>query len=111
MRSKQTLIVQRLTAILLMAVLFFVQGVKLLHRHDYTGTKIHHNASDDPAVHIGHYCAICDYHLTKDAELPSSIGLLQVLSYQYITYSFRPSHSYPGLVSIDANKGPPAMKL
>jgi hypothetical protein len=110
MRNKQSLLLHQLPAIALMAVLFFVQGVKLLHRHDYASSgKIHHPSG----AHIGaaHYCAICDYHLTKDAELPSVTEAQAPLSYQYITYTFRPSPDYPGMIYVHANKGPPAMIL
>jgi hypothetical protein len=92
-----------------MAVLFFVQGVKLLHRHDYASGKIHSPAGQHLAA--AHYCAICDYHLTKDAELPAISHALPPLSYQHITYTFRPSPAYPGMVYVHANKGPPARML
>lgn len=109
MRNKPSLLFHQLTAIALMAVLFFVQGVKALHRHDYAAGKTanvegHHLAA-------AHYCAICDYHLTKDAELPPVTAALPLLSCQYITYTFRPSPAYPGMVYVHANKGPPAVML
>lgn len=107
MRKKQTRLLHQLTAIALMAVLFFVQGVKLLHRHDYA--KPHHVAGHHLAA--AHYCAICDYHLTKDAELPAVTAVLPPLSYQYITYTFRPSPAASGMIYVHANKGPPAMML
>lgn len=110
MRNKQSLLLHKLPAIALMAVLFFVQGVKLLHRHDYAPS----GKTDSAAGHhlaAAHYCAICDYHLAKDAELPAIIAALPPLSYQYITYTFRPSPDYPGMIYVHANKGPPAMML
>jgi len=107
MRNKQSLLLHKLPAIALMAVLFFVQGVKLLHRHDYAKT----HTSNGHHLATAHYCAICDYHLTKDAELPSVIAALPPLSYQYITYTFRPSPTGSGMVYVHANKGPPAMML
>jgi hypothetical protein len=111
MRDQQTHLVHKLLAILLMAMLFYVQGVKLLHRHDYLPTK--HPAEADQHTDAGqringaHSCPICDFHLAKDAELPQGMAPLQELSCQYITYPFRPSVPYPGMVSIHANKGPP----
>jgi len=107
MRNKQSLLLHKLPAIALTAVLFFVQGVKLLHRHDYA--KTHPCAGHHLAA--AHYCAICDYHLSKDAELPSVTATLPPLSYQYITYTFRPSPAASGMVYVHANKGPPAMML
>ena len=112
MHNRQPLLVHRLLAIFLMAVLFFVQGVKVLHRHDYTSLKPYTNADQHTdagkRVHGAHACSICDYHLAKDAELPAGIAPLQVLSCQYITYPFRPSAAYPGMAYIHANRGPPA---
>jgi len=110
MRNKPSLLFHQLMAIALIAALFFVQGVKLLHRHDYASSGKMHSPS---GAHIAakHYCAICDYHLTKDAELPSITDAAPPLSYQYITYTFRPSLVYPGMIYVHANKGPPAMML
>jgi hypothetical protein len=110
MRNNSSLLLHKLPAIALMAVLFFVQGVKLLHRHDYASSgKTGHIAGHQ--LSTAHYCAICDYHLTKDAELPSVTDGLPPLSYHYIAYTFRPSPAYPGMVYAHANKGPPAMML
>lgn len=110
MSNKQPLFPQKLIAIFLVAVLFFVQGVKLLHRHDYTPSR-YHQAAADPHIAAGHYCAICDYHLAKDAELTPATGTQLLLSYQYISYPFRLSSSCAGMVQVHANKGPPAMML
>jgi hypothetical protein len=110
MRNKQPLLLHQLLAISLVALLFFVQGVKLMHRHDYAASgKIHSPAGQHLAT--AHYCAICDYHLVKDAELPSVMAAAPPLSYQYITYPFRLSPAYPGTAYVHANKGPPAMML
>lgn len=111
MGNKQPLLVHKLLAIVLMAALFFVQGVKLLHRHDYLAAS--HPVKSDQHTDAGqringaHSCPVCDYQLAKDAELPQGIAPLQELSSQYITYPFRPSAPYPGMVSVHANKGPP----
>ena len=110
MRNKQSHLLHKLLAISLVAVLFFVQGVKLLHRHDYAASgKVHSPAGQHLAA--AHYCAICDYHLTTDAELAPTATLPPALSYQYIVYPFRPSPSCAGMTLVHANKGPPAMML
>ena len=110
MSNKQPLLTQKMMAIFLMATLFFVQGVKLLHRHDYTPSR-YHQATADPHIAAGHYCAICDYHLSKDVEPVPAIGTQLLLSYQYISYPFRLSPSCAGMTQVHANKGPPAMML
>jgi hypothetical protein len=110
MRNKQPLLLHKLLAISLVAMLFIVQGIKLLHRHDYAASgKIHSPAGQHLAA--AHYCAICDYHLAKDAELTPKATLLPALSYQYIIYPFRPSPFLAGMTQVHANKGPPAMML
>ena len=110
MRNKQSLLLRQLPAIALMVVLFFAQGVKLLHHHNYapSGKAPDHTGA---LIAAAHYCAICDYHITKDAELPPVTAAVPLLSYQYITYTFRPSPAYPGIAYVHANKGPPVMML
>lgn len=110
MRKRQSHLLHQLLAIFLLAVLLFVQGVKLAHRHDYAAP----GKGDSPSGHhfaAAHSCAVCDYHLTKDAELSPTATLPPALSYQHIIFPFRPSPSCTGMTLAHANKGPPAMKM
>jgi hypothetical protein len=104
------ILVRKLLAFFLMAVLLFIQGVQLLHRHHYTPLKSSAVSSGlDKFTRSAHACAICDYHLAKDAELPHATVSLQALPYHYIVYSFRQPIKYAGLLQAHTNKGPPVV--
>ncbi|GAA0550919.1 hypothetical protein LX66_4549 [Chitinophaga japonensis] len=99
-----------LLAMFFMALLVFVQGVKLLHRHGDTLSKQRYAADRhavDQRFNAAHYCAVCDYQLTKHAELPPTVESLQLLSFRYITYAFRPSTACSGAAQAPAGRGPP----
>src|SRR5690606_2334313 len=110
MRAKQLYHMRSLLAMFFLALLVFVQGVKLLHRHSDTPLKQRYTA-DRHAVeqhfNAAHYCAVCDYQLSRHAELPPAVDPLQLLSFRYITYAFRPSPACSGMLQAPAGRGPP----
>lgn len=92
-----------------MAVLLYVQGVKAFHRHDNIPVK-HKTDNTTPVVKHTHDCAICDYHLSKDAVIPS-IPVIQEAIFYYTTED-TPYLYIPIQVSTDTqpDRGPPASR-
>ncbi|MBC9911733.1 hypothetical protein [Chitinophaga varians] len=103
-------ITRRLTAFFLMALLVFVQMVKLLHHHPATaqGYTTHHHGLNDQQLQTSHACDICDFQLAKDATVPDFISSPPLLSIPYITFSFITANGHPGAQQVQANRGPPA---
>lgn len=100
-------ITRRLLAFLLMALLVFVQMVKLLHHHPANGqgyTMQHHG----PQVQASHSCDICDFQLAKDATVPDFLFTPQLLSTPYITLSVFTADWHPGVQQVQTGRGPPA---
>lgn len=93
-------------AFLLLMVFLFIHVAKAVHRHEGTTTGF----SFELKVQKSSDCAICDYHLTKDADLHSAtIAPAQnfcsagctIISYQSrLTSSIGLSYS---------DRGPPAL--
>jgi len=111
MPTQQLYHMRSLLAMFFMALLVFVQGVKLLHRHSDTTPKQRYAANRhgvDQRLTAAHYCAVCDYQLTRHAELPPAVDPLQLLSFRYITYAFRPAAACPGILQSPAGRGPPS---
>jgi hypothetical protein len=110
MQFLRHILIRKVAAFLLMAMLLYIQGVQVFHRHDYTPVK-HQKTTQLPGhlVKANHSCAICDYHLAKDAALPAAQVILPSLCYYPVTNTFRPSAPHAGLQYTQANKGPPAL--
>lgn len=110
MQFLRHILIRKAAAFLLMAMLLYIQGVQVFHRHDYTQVK-HHKTAQLPEhlVKASHSCPICDYHLAKDADLPAVHIILPPLCYYSVTNTFRPSAPNAGLQYTQANRGPPAL--
>ncbi|NLR66573.1 hypothetical protein HGH92_19845 [Chitinophaga varians] len=110
MHPKPFHITRRLLAFFLMALLVFVQMVKLLHHHPATGqgyTTFHHGLNDQH-IQASHACDICDFQLAKDATVPDVVSSPPLLSTPYITFSFITANWYPGAQQVQAGRGPPS---
>lgn len=110
MHSKPFDITRRLLALFLMALLVFVQMVKLLHHHPATGQgyTTHHHGQHDQQVQVSHACDVCDFQLAKDATVPDFISSPQLLSTPYTTFSLITANWYPGEQQVQDSRGPPA---
>ncbi|SJZ65677.1 hypothetical protein SAMN04488128_1011089 [Chitinophaga eiseniae] len=107
MHPKPFDITRRLLAFLLMALLVFVQMVKLFHHHPANGQgymTLHHGLQ----VQTSHACDICDFQLAKDATVPDFLSTPQLLSTPYITPSLFTADGHPGVQSVQTGRGPPS---
>ncbi|NML41062.1 hypothetical protein HHL17_27965 [Chitinophaga sp. G-6-1-13] len=111
MHPKPFDITRRLLAFFLMALLVFVQMVKLLHHHPATGQgyTTHYHGLNDQQVQASHACEICDFQLAKDATVPDFISSPQILSIPYISFSFFTANGHPGAQQVQTNRGPPTV--
>ncbi|QJB39376.1 hypothetical protein HF324_16515 [Chitinophaga oryzae] len=107
MHPKPFDITRRLLAFMLMALLVFVQMVKLLHHHpaNSQGYMTQHH---EQQVHTSHACDICDFQLAKDATVPDFLSTPQLLSTPYTTLSVFTADWHPGVQQVQAGRGPPA---
>ena len=89
--SQKYTVVNKITAILLMALMLFINAVKLFHTHPaLTESAVfakkvssHHSGDILPQRDIQNdHCAICDFQLTKDAEVPTTTVALIPLFHQ-----------------------------
>lgn len=73
------MIFRRITALVLLALILVVHGVKSLHRHTGTAAtkRTPHGALAPVIQPAGHHCLICDFQLTRDADLPPEQFSLQ----------------------------------
>lgn len=110
MHPKPFDITRRLLAFLLMALLVFVQMVKLLHHHpaNSQGYMTQHHGQQEQQVQASHACDICDFQLAKDATVPDFLSTPQLLSTPYFTLSFFTADWHPGVQFVQAGRGPPA---
>lgn len=107
MRETQHTFMRKLTAFLLLLVLMYVQALKTFHRHDAGTVKYHADASA-PFFKSAHECAICDYHLCKDAVLPA-IPVVQQPPFYYIITAVHYVPQRPvDLSGTLSGRGPPA---
>jgi hypothetical protein len=99
-------ILQKLLAFLLLMVFLFIHVAKAVHRHEPTTTGF----SFELKVQKSSDCAICDYHLAKDADLhTATIEPTQNVLSAYcnmVAYQSRLTSSI-GLSYSD--RGPPAL--
>ncbi|ACU62751.1 hypothetical protein Cpin_5320 [Chitinophaga pinensis DSM 2588] len=107
MCETQHTFMRKLTAFLLLSVLMYVQGLKTFHRHDVSTVKYHAEASD-LFFKSTHECAICDYHLCKDAVLPSIPVVQQTPFYYIVTDVCDTTDRSVNLSDTVSGRGPPA---
>jgi len=108
MRETQDTFMRKLTALFLLLVLMYVQGLKTFHRHD-AGTVKYHADAFALFFKSAHECAICDYHLCKDAVLPA-IPVVQQTPFYYIITDVHYAAQRPvDLSGTLSGRGPPAL--
>jgi hypothetical protein len=107
MRETQHTFMRKLTAFLLLSVLMYVQGLKTFHRHDAGAARYHADASL-PFFKSAHECAICDYHLCKDAVLPVIPVVQQTPFYYIITDVYYATERPVDPSGTLSGRGPPA---
>jgi hypothetical protein len=66
--KRNNTILQKLLAFLLLMVFLFIHVAKAVHRHERAATGF----SFELKVQKSGDCAVCDYHLTKDADLQTA---------------------------------------
>ena len=97
---------KKIIAGLLLALFVFIQAGKTFHTHDK------HVSSTQAGVVLhstGSGCAICDFQLAKDSELPAIF--ISTLSFSFLQLEpviFTSSCSYGSATSIPA-RGPPVI--
>jgi len=106
--DKRNIIFKRCLAWCLLALLAVVHSVKMFHHHaepQGEGRQLQIISFQQP----GHHCAICDFHLTRDVEvpgLPTYFPPLQPVVQQYVAYT-------AGFISLTSLhyplRGPPAI--
>jgi len=99
--------IRRTLSILAMVLLIFVQMVKVLHKHHHYEIAWHDNTGHH--LQPSHDCAICDYHLLKDAVLPGNISLPKILSTTYSYLTFQTTGQFNGEIQISAGRDPPSV--
>ncbi|RFM31425.1 hypothetical protein [Chitinophaga silvisoli] len=97
MSDKRNIVFKRCLAWCLLALLTLVHSVKMLHHHALTQGE-QRQCQIIPFQQPGHHCAICDFHLTRDVEvpglltfLPSLQPVLQQYAYHIQGYFYLPS--------------------
>lgn len=110
--------VHKLLSYFLLAVMLFVQAVKVGHTHATAG---YHVISVKPATTTGdiipvltdgnaHHCNICDYELTKDAVPMHSLSFLPLQQQIAVRYKFLHTRFLAVIHQAQANKGPPSAR-
>ena len=117
MAANKNITAKRITALLLIALLFFINAVKFLHTHNYSlPTQNQYvilvSSKGNTALPLHNQlvcqsCAICDFHLIKDTELPTDYILPSIFAVHLIhTISARQKSNTASILSC-SNKGPP----
>ncbi|MBW8682954.1 hypothetical protein [Chitinophaga rhizophila] len=107
MRETRHTIIRRLAALVLLSILVYVQGVKAFHRHDVVSARYDTDVTHS-VLKAAHDCAVCDYHLCKDAVLPDLPAFHQPLRYYLMLDTVSVSAILTCLPAVHADRGPPA---
>lgn len=105
-------ITRKILAFFLMALLVFVQLVKLVHHHPDQSrhyAPLQHQGFNDPQWQASHACDICDFQLATVAAVPDFIATPPILSSPYNTQSAFITTWCSGIQQAHANKGPPTV--
>ena len=74
---------RRISALLMLLSLCMVLLIKVFHVHGHSGFQALLKDPARAAIAAAHYCAVCDYHLSKDAEvtpvLPVSVYVVAIV--------------------------------
>ncbi|HEY0608887.1 MAG TPA: hypothetical protein VGD35_04505 [Chitinophaga sp.] len=97
---------RRIIALGLLALMLVVHGVKSFHHH--TGTAATKHSPHGALVQLsGHHCLICDFQLTRDADLPPEQFSLQPIQLAAETCASYVAASYVAYLSDLKLRGPP----
>lgn len=105
----KNIIFRRITALVLLALMLVVHGVKSLHRHTGTAaTKCTAHGALAPVIQLsGHHCLICDFQLTRDADLPPEQFSFQPIRSAAETGASYVTSSYVAYLFFLQLRGPP----
>jgi hypothetical protein len=65
-----------MSALLMLLSLCMVLLIKAFHVHGYSGLQVLLKDPARAAITATHYCSVCDYHLSKDAEVTPVLPVL-----------------------------------
>ena len=110
--------VKKTTAILLMALMLFINAVKLFHTHRVVADPIgfskiispHH--SGDIQSHSSNqndHCAICDFKLAKDAEISETVIALIPLFHEDVVSVVKLPAYISAFQSTSPGRAPPVL--
>jgi hypothetical protein len=102
-KRKKT-IIKKLLAFSGLVLFLFIHVAKAVHKHDKNGVKF----SSGTKVHLSTDCPICDYHITKDADLPTE-DLLPEKETHFTCYHNTYFSRLTSSIGLSyADRGPPA---
>lgn len=109
MTHPRHMIIRKWLAFLLLAILLYIQAVKVLHQHDHT-TLQQTGAQDHSATLIkaAYACDICNYHFTKDAGAPEANAYITLPLIGYPIFCLTATGEIPaGKYGFKDSRGPP----
>jgi len=109
MKFLRTWYIKQFSAMLFIALIVFVYAVKAFHTHDISSS----NTASKPGkiahtVKAKFSCAICDFHLAKDTDIPiSGFSIACPLAFISLCYNYV-SPVTNSVVLVSGIRGPPA---
>ncbi|MFZ1798847.1 MAG: hypothetical protein WAU24_03200 [Chitinophagaceae bacterium] len=100
--------IKKISASLLIALIFFIQVVKTFHTHPVYLQQADFHSKTTPVVHQNYTCPICDFQIAKDSDTEvASIEISCPVHFIATTYYY----ALPILQSVSASfiaRGPPS---
>jgi hypothetical protein len=108
MHSASTPSIRRLIALLLLAVMVLVHGIKSLHTH-HSGCANHDTHQENIFLKDDgqHACSICEFQLAKDSTLTGTEVLFFIPAFASPTYSRLLTNLNSDYLFLKESRGPP----